>query len=239
MKPHLKFANEAQSVAPQHLAHLDAIGAVICDYALHDIVGVALLHKHFDLSERERLVSRHRESVWATEPAEFDDSEICPCAWAIDVSSPKADWIPVEFFSREASLDLKVRAAELVLGDQGFLDAIHRELSSKGLADIFGIALLADTTKAIPNEHSWFEISDEVSRQTILVPVPTHKLSSSGGVTVWRFYAGSRQTASNAYCYHGGSQHCCGLGKNARAILDQLGVVAPKFFGKPVLAEQQ
>jgi hypothetical protein len=35
-----------------------SLGEIVCSHGLHDVLGIALLHKHFDIFHQERIVRK-------------------------------------------------------------------------------------------------------------------------------------------------------------------------------------
>jgi 7-cyano-7-deazaguanine synthase len=124
---------------------LEILGDIICRHGLHEVVGVPLLHRHFDLSPHERLVRRHHGSTFSSEPdASSAWSEFTPCLWRVERGSGAGQWsyVPLEFARTTGpGLAYQDRHAE-IFSNQDFLLEMAEKIWELDVVDLFGIAMI-------------------------------------------------------------------------------------------------
>ena len=232
LKPH----DEAERGVEHHLQNLPKIGSIICKHNLNKQVGICLLHKHFDVSASERLVTRAAADYWCCEPLVVRNESITPCSWMIarDPATGELCWHPIEYFLNTPEFARKAKIANTVLRNQLFLKEIAGAIDELELGDVFGLSLLDNSTDALAEGEGWFEVSSESERKMILCKVPTEKIRTiKAGTTVWDFTpvtgALPRHLTVQA-CWFGSSRCCCGLSVGTKEILIRIGSSAANLF---------
>jgi hypothetical protein len=223
--------HEAQARAIEFMDRMDRVGAIICKHDLNAILGVSLLHKHFDIAPSEEVVGRLKQGFWCAEPAIMPPECLKPMAWKLDGRA----WHPMEHFIVTPDLATKVAASDSVSMNPTLLAELADIFTSLGLEEIFGIALLDKTTIPIPRGMTWFEVSSERSRRMVLCQIQTPQIANlNAGTTVWDFQAPNDGTLPDRFivkaCAHGGSRCCCGEDWAAKAVLEKIGSPAAALF---------
>lgn len=228
--------HDAQQRAEAQLHHVDAIGRIICGHKLNSLLGVSLLHKHFDLREDEELVGGIQRGHWCSEPSQVSPSALRPMSWKLqdDLDATPA-WRAIEYFTPTGDLVGKAQAADYVSNDSAFWAEVSEYITAHGLQDTFGIALLDHTTMPLNPGLIWFEVSSESARRMVLCQVTRESTQVfSPGATVWDFSTdlpGSALTTTTAkICVRGNSRCCCGATAKAKAVLEGVGSSAAELF---------
>jgi hypothetical protein len=227
---------DAQQRAEALLHHVDAIGRIICGHGLNTLLGVSLLHKHFDLRDDEELVGGIQRGHWCSQPASVSPSTLVPMSWKLQYNEDIAPgWRAIEYFTPTADLVRKVEAADYVSRDSAFWADVSEYIASNSLQDTFGVALLDHTTMPLQPGFIWFEVSSESARRMVLCQVMQESTRAfSPGATVWDFSIGlpgsSAITTTAKVCHRGNSRCCCGDSAHAKAVLESVGSAAAELF---------
>lgn len=137
--PEFEDARERLATERDAIPHL---GDVICEYGLHDVLGVVLLHRHFPLFDGEQIVKRidREENAAVMYPTRRDPAhQAYAFAIADDRGEPAYD--PVEFFPQSRVADDLPTLADAVEGREGFLADFAETAVDLGVADLFGLAV--------------------------------------------------------------------------------------------------
>jgi hypothetical protein len=117
------------------------LGGIFTKHNVHDILGVQLLHRHFNLDNDERLVDVGGASVpWADDGSEALDSRILPVSWAFQGDTyhpyefrfvppsqePREPTVSEEFFA-EFNEALKSHHLQGVLGIRSFKAGLSKK----------------------------------------------------------------------------------------------------------------
>ena len=174
-----------------HNKSLQYLGTLISKYRMHDIVGINLLHKHFNLSSEEMIVRTFetpKKAIMKPLCREKFSSAIFPYLWKCVVTEFGIAWYPLEFIyiEKESCPELDI----LSYAD-AFLIELGEELIKNNLQNIFGISgLYSRTLFSVSNEETIVETTDEVNRVLTLsskkkVSVDPHNSTK----TLWVFPA--------------------------------------------------
>lgn len=202
-------SNDMRGVAAVNEFKLRALGDIICDHGLEEVVGISLAHKHHSMSAQERLLWTSTDSEWAACPTRVEDTNISPLNWKVGKVGNNYYWFPLEFCPKNARHALEVSRAEMVTGNELFAQELKSLVVELGVFDIFGLGLLQVQPVFTQPGMTMFEVSNLAQRTTTARLIPESNIDSlSGGVTLWHFtkkgFGGNRQ------CAHGNSRHCCG-----------------------------
>ncbi|QFS51535.1 hypothetical protein [Nostoc sphaeroides] len=105
----------ARQCLEKHKDALREAGAVICKHGLQQKVGLALLHKHFDLLPHERLIENIEDSkVYINPIIGVDDAAILPYLWKLNYTNvtQNSSWFPLEFQYKSAAQPDDIKAIE-------------------------------------------------------------------------------------------------------------------------------
>src|SRR5262245_36910574 len=140
----LNTEHDAVKSLARQRACLTELGATICAHQLHELIGVSLLHRHFDLQPNERLVREWRGSSFCTEPQTWDRREhLTPYLWKLEADcSTRWKWYPLEFVSESGAGRHVDAQGRLLMRHRQFLSAFSRSLVEMSATDTFGIAIL-------------------------------------------------------------------------------------------------
>jgi hypothetical protein len=118
------------------------LGDVICEYGLHDVLGVSLLHKHFPLFDGEQIVKRfdRDENMAVMYPTRQDPAHQA-YMYAITERFGDSVYEPVEFFPRSSVADELPALADVVEGEEEFLRHFAETAVELGVSDLFGLTV--------------------------------------------------------------------------------------------------
>lgn len=122
---------------------LSELGGIICKYGFEDVVGMKLLHKHFDIHDHELLLRRfvsNREARTTPVPRDSAPENAVPYMWAFsDNSARDSGWYPVEFMEWPVGVcaDLEILASA-----HGFLAELGQKISELDFQVKFGLIAL-------------------------------------------------------------------------------------------------
>ncbi|HAZ46064.1 MAG TPA: hypothetical protein DDW76_26180 [Cyanobacteria bacterium UBA11369] len=149
----LNHFDVAKSLLETNSHHIDELGDVICQYGLEDVVGLCLLHKHFELNPDECMVKEMAQSAAYIRPFSINYVQsLIPCAWRLGFNTESGQCVvyPLEFVPYSEKAELAYNLAHSINNASGFLLDFSRKLEEMGLTDVFGIFSL----------HSDIEIND-------------------------------------------------------------------------------
>ncbi len=169
---------------------ISSLGAIICKYRFEDVVGINLLHKHFDITNEEIIVRRYEGSKKAyMQPKIAKEvlSNCIPYLWAFSTEKDGSEgWYPIEFIEWKKSY-----CPDLSLLDHadGFLLELGEKLTNLGLQDVFGIAGLYSRQKfTLGIKETLLETTDESTKTLTLKIVPEDVVKTSDTTqTLWLF----------------------------------------------------
>ncbi len=177
----LPSLNEAQKKLRVNQHALEELGRVIGNHGLQSDVGIALLHRHVELQNGERLV-------------EFVDPiarrcEVRPCGQdtlGIPHLFGLLDgvWQPVEFVTANIGPEV-VNRIERVLGNSDFLTEFAATLTKLQVTDTFGISIAHGRESLVNPEEILLEST--LGRMSILEPAfRSDEQVSYSTPTIWR-----------------------------------------------------
>ena len=189
---------------------VDNLGLIICKHRLNEYVGVSLLHKHFELSERERLVegfAGDKRCCRAT--AVFDDSSVTPYMWKVE-RAPSDGWRyhPLEFLpTNDTRLDF-VKLSKPVIDNTEFLAEFASELVASSLTETFGISLLHRQVIRRSDADMLVETTNAGTRELLFSVVPRGSVDPIRLTkTLWAFSGTDESDTQCAHCVH--CDHYC------------------------------
>jgi hypothetical protein len=201
------------------------LGKEIKEYGYESVIGVMLLHKHFDIFSNEMIVEliddSKQESI--SQPMAIDDynanDDIIPYRFKLALNG---DLIPLEFMMLSQNMKdydvIKERYDILIKNETSmFLEHFASVLETNNLRDIFGIALINHDSMAVYN--GTMETSD--THQRILTVKPKgDEIDESGRKSVqdvksevfWTFSASTKRNPRlrSFWCGHSCSHSCGG-----------------------------
>ena len=182
----LEVANQRAQENSEKLAY---IGDIICHYGLHEIVGVCLLHRHFNLQSYERVVREIVDNKFSIKPeAKANWDCVTPYSWKIQKNKfSEFTYHPLEFFET-TTVDTEIkRNAEKLMKNQAFLVDVARKLSELELMDTFGIAILFKEFLGLEDGNFLLETTDDNRMQMFELTSATSLGSDIATKTLWKF----------------------------------------------------
>lgn len=164
--------------------------------------GLGLVHRHFDMSDKEILVEHGATSTpWAipTDPSNFMEGQIIPRSWHFgeDADAPK----PYEFaFQRRGETKWPAMNQDL---DAAFVEELREALQQHGLMSILGlVALPADYVTA---EHPTRVLCEKTfGRANVVFELgPEAMLDKEKRTSVWTFGKFARGGRESMLCFSG------------------------------------
>jgi hypothetical protein len=206
-------------IARSYLEHgrdyVTELGELICHYGLHRIVGVTLLHKHFEISDDELVVREFVDNVSYMKPWKLDQlPRLLPYLWKVEITDGRAGYFPLEFCEYPSNVRSEAqRDLELLDGSTAFLTAFAQKLDELGLREVFGLAHLRSRDGLVlADGQTLLETTDEVRRILTLRPAPAAEVEGLETTqTLWIYRpAGQRVGAviSGATCGLHCVAHC-------------------------------
>jgi hypothetical protein len=203
----------ARQLLDQHRKHLPTLGDVICQHELHQIVGISLLHKHFDLDADERLVEKFTGKSFCIKPEVIDEQEgLTPYLWKAEHDPEVESWQyhPLEFVESIQDTEAVQKNQKTLLNHPEFLVDMSQKLSTLGLANVFGIALLHRDCLSLNLGEILVETTDEKNRTLACSPVLANESLSEGLTqTLWSF-SPQGDTEVLGQCIMHCNSHCYG-----------------------------
>ncbi len=185
--------DDAQRQAGRFQPVVDEVGRLIIEHGIDDLIGVALLHKHFDLRQDERIVwgesaTQDREGV----PRVVSNAELVPCVWQWSGDDHRLR--PLEYEDPSIAPEAADAAAALVTKPE-FVEQVGATLQRGDAARWIGLARLpAASTHSVQREEN-----DSTLRQSTRTWVPHTELEvHEDTVTLWSF--GAKDTVAAMVC---------------------------------------
>jgi hypothetical protein len=149
------------------------LGDVICHYGLHDVVGVTLLHKHFEIADDELVVREFVDNVSYMTACDVDRlPALRPYLWKAEVDDDGAAWFPLEFCAYPDDVrGIAEDELDLLAGSTAFLAEFAARLAALDLTEIFGLAHLRSRDGLVlADGETLLETTDEENRILTLRP---------------------------------------------------------------------
>jgi hypothetical protein len=187
------------------------LGEIICDYGLHDVFGVALLHRHFELKPHERLVRHYSNRLTSfMRPEEVTERDLYPYLWCISRTSQAKGLYPLEFCRYLRSDDIRRYRAHMTHIDRRkeFLAQFSRKILHEGLEQVIALSgLHARSAFDIESHQTLLELTDEANRYITLDVTSKEQVERTGNTTktLWHF-SPSKEQLDGASC----ASHCYG-----------------------------
>lgn len=186
---------------------LDELGTIIRQHGLQRYVGVALIHKHFDLQDGERVVERVDANGSILQPVlETDESVLTPYLWHLSrLDDVRFQWTPMEFvLSDNVPAQVNDLAREFP-SRKSFITELAEVLIRAEAQDTFGISFLHRQRIGFDHEEQILLESPGPTRRTLIVsPVARERTTDHDYTqTYWHFDIDSSSFAA------GCDQHGC------------------------------
>jgi len=176
---------EARRRARERLDALEEFGSIICRHGLQDVVGLALIHKHFKLAPDERLVEVFQDGGFRIVPSAEQD--VTPYLWKVE-KDPQGEWqwFPIEFVKVAGAPTNAVELAAHLNKYPAFLAELSEAFVRRGVKDIFGLNTLhRDAVEAAPSELL-IETNDAANRTLEVTAYPESVGTEEISPTYWR-----------------------------------------------------
>ncbi len=181
----------AKQYLEQHQDKVNILGDLICQYEMQEKVGISLLHKHFPLQPDERLIKEITGNSFSltAKPAKHLHNLISDL-WKVSQTEETGEWqyYPLEFIAvGDGGLQMQ-KLAKSVMDNHNFLSAMAIKLGELELTNIFGIALLYDSSHHLEDGEIMMEGTDHDVRVNSCSPMFIRDLGSEINTpTLWKF----------------------------------------------------
>ena len=191
----------SRQIAPAQ-KHLPSLGRIICKRGLQDYLGLALLHKHFDLHSEERLIERFDHNQTEIKPRMVkDDTTVIPYLWKTDGTT----WYPLEFcLSSQVPADT-VKLADNLSAHDDLLSQLAVLLSRLNLTYVYGLTLLHRQAIRLGPDELLIETTHSPARRLVWAAHDQHEFAEQDLYpTVWQFQSSGSEPTINfcGHCYH-------------------------------------
>jgi hypothetical protein len=170
---------------------LDCLGDIICRHELYDIIGVPLLHRHFELRPYERLIREHHGDTFSSKPhACLTQDDFIPCLWKVGRQSKSGEWtyIPLEFARTTGSGVAYKIHHDKIFSKKDFLLEMGQKIWELDVADLFGIAIIPAGFKPRHADEVLLERQDLTHRVNTAHQVSTSSFGSRINLpSLWAF----------------------------------------------------
>jgi hypothetical protein len=222
----LNLFRTAKALLSRNKAYITNLGDVFVNHQMHNIFGVSLLHKHFDLHYDEILVRTIdvRRRVAYSRPASRH-TEAVPYLWrALRGPDGRLRFAPLEFVR---SADVRGFHVVDLTQHASFLTAVAGALAERDLLDVFGISTMNIRKISLGPDELMVETTDSEKRRLTITPVHRSEIATtevtetfwtfSPGVLVdiggilkctWEHCTGHCQSHCISHCSGHCAQHC-------------------------------
>ncbi|WP_293338838.1 glycerol-3-phosphate ABC transporter substrate-binding protein [Microcoleus sp. CAWBG58] len=200
----------ARDLLEQAQDNMTELGAIIRSHGLQKQVGICLLHKHFDLSDNERLVEEFDgNNAYVKPTADYGDA--IPYMWKVEQNQASGElvWFPLEFVRVTEAVSAAVERSAAVVNNSEFLHEIAGKLSELGMTGMFGISILHRDAIKVAEGEILVESTDDEARVLTLSSVPRQNVDRTTLTqTLWQFpnAEGFEVGAMCSHCTH--CTHC-------------------------------
>jgi len=182
----------SQTRLKSHNKNLQTLGSVICRHDLEDVVGISLLHKHFDISQKELLVKEFVGNEAYTKPQVLTEQQtVTPYMWKLNRDEIKGGfgYYPLEFVRPSKQAKRAQETASIVVNAKQFLNEMADTMLQLDLQEIFGIATLHnDSALSVKHDEFLSETTDYENRTLRIRPEPKNESNRAKSTeTLWRF----------------------------------------------------
>ncbi|WP_214367836.1 hypothetical protein [Pseudonocardia sp. H11422] len=202
-------------IAKRHLDddrdYVAELGDVICRHGLHDVVGVTLLHKHFEISDDELVVREFVDNVSYMKPWNIEElPRLLPYLWKAEVTGGRADYFPLEFCEYPAQIRSEVEQDLQRLRDSSaFLAAFAAKLDELGLGEVFGLVHLRSRDGLVlAAGETLLETTDEERRILTLRPAQASDVEGLDTTQTLWIYRPAMSRIGAVVNGPGGGVHC-------------------------------
>jgi hypothetical protein len=190
---------------------LTELGNIICHHGLHDIAGISLLHKHFNLDPDECLVEELADNCSYIKPQiKENKDDLTPYLWKVEQDSESGEWryYPLEFIG-SSTIGTKVnKLADVIFNHQEFLLDMAAKLSELKLTDTFGIAIPHRDTIKLDRKEIMVETTDKPTRTLTCSPTLASSIAPEELTqTLWTFSV-TEKIDLLGQCYSHCISHC-------------------------------
>lgn len=177
------------------------IGGVLAGASLNGIVGISLLHRHFDLNPEESLLRRCTPTQVIARPATASVQRF-PCNWKFVTTDGEIEIYPIEFIECSKQTQDLLNNSDRVEANLRVLTMIGAILQEYDLMNCIGLGLLFPN-ESTNNDLVPIERTDEIERVSV---IERSRRSPESIETLWSF----DQTSTTAwicraacYCHAG------------------------------------
>ena len=170
---------QIQFSAIQHI--LTDLRRIIIELGLESLVGITLLHRHFDLNKGEVLIRKHAQNSTVQITPGRLTKKLIPNVWAIG-----SQLIPISFLLPPAYMSHEL-PPKLITSANSLTFQLSSLLESYNATYLLGIILL-DRSSHFKSHTGFLESTNVESRTSIMRPTIKSDPSFANAVpTAWRF----------------------------------------------------
>ncbi|MEB9828832.1 hypothetical protein CN936_25455 [Bacillus cereus] len=191
--------------------HLNQLGEIIKKFNFKNMVGISLLHKHFNLYQNEKLVRDFVNNKIFIKPTATSDSPYVPYMFAFTKTNSKEELnlYPIEFVKLTSETKIFEENYRMIQNQETFLQEIKEYLQNNKLENIFGLSFLPYNVISLNDNEILIETEDnfntegtiDADNRALKIEVLPKSAKKTGNTTktLWDY---ERNTGMN--CHH----HC-------------------------------
>lgn len=206
-----EFVTSKQLLA-EHEHEIESLGDVIRQFHFEHMLGVCLLHKHFEIEADELLVESIDSEAATIRPDSIAiRNHTIPYMWHLTgLEDGDLRWLPLEFVRKDCIEESHITFIDQLAGQTDFFAAFADRLLSLGVANLFGLALHhRDRIKFDRTNMKLLETDSPSDRLLSIRPVPRQSSSPSDWTqTLWRFPKRGGVVSESDCNGHGCAGHC-------------------------------
>lgn len=193
--------------------YIKDLGEIICKYEFNDVLGVALLHKHFPLKVGEKLVREVRDDSITIAPVLVDgdnESKLEPYMWAFSFDmNDECQFLPVEFIKITPAVP---GLSERLKSSDTFLKEFGNFVKEHAVFDVFGLSRIPD--QFLNKSSTLVLLEEDHPTERLLEIKQVDPLEIKEGETTQTFWSFDRdETGNPIFMKPMACRHCrhCGL----------------------------
>ncbi|AWX21600.1 MULTISPECIES: hypothetical protein [Bacillus] len=193
---------------------LEELGKIIKKHNLENVVGICLLHKHFNIYDEERLVRTFVDNKFKLKPEVVNESQLIPYMFAFTKISKNEslNMYPVEYLKINTDTESYRENLKQLMDNESFLNEFKNSLLENNLSQVFGLSFLPyklfdlkEGEMLLETEDSDLRTENSVSdiRNLKIERVPN--VERGEGITtktLWDFSARTGEMNCHHHCDH-------------------------------------
>lgn len=192
--PEVEASNRIRLADPGFKQNLLKLEEIIRKYGLNDVIGVRLLHKHFNVEigvMSERLGKFDRVLSLVTEERILNE-EILPASWIFNESGV----VPFEY----SIIDYELLQARAKIHNAGsFFEEIGEKILELGYRDLLALAIIEKNKLIAQKNETYLERSYVDLKTSVVQTTNKENLIANGIQTSWSFGT-PKEVECTTYC---------------------------------------